>query len=53
MTYTQEAENRFTDIRAEDAHSGALLRLVDAGVLQGNGTGQLLPDAAVTVQETR
>ena len=52
MTYTQEAENRFTDIRAEDAHSGALLRLVDAGVLQGNGTGQLLPDAAVTRQET-
>ena len=52
MTYTQGAENRFTDIRAEDAHSGALLRLVDAGVLQGNGTGQLLPDAAVTRQET-
>lgn len=51
MVYAAQAENASVDLSNDDPQAPALLRLVAAGVLQGNGAGQLLPRAPVTRQE--
>lgn len=51
MAYEGQAENVFTDLEDDDALAGPLLRLVEAGVLQGNGGGRILSGTPVTRQE--
>lgn len=49
--YVNKSTNTFTDIAASDWYSDAILRLVEAGVLTGNGDGTMSPNNFMTREE--
>ncbi|MEE0734423.1 pectinesterase family protein [Monoglobus pectinilyticus] len=49
--YVNKATNTFTDVAASDWYSDAILRLVEAGVLTGNGDGTMSPNNYMTREE--
>lgn len=50
MPYTEQAENRYADLKGDEPYAAAMLRLAKAGILQGAG-GLMRPAAGITRQE--
>ena len=51
MNYTFEAENTYSDLTSGAPETGAILRLVVAGILWGDGAGHMFPEQTVTREE--
>ena len=49
--YIDKANNKFTDVSVSDWFADAVLRLVAAGTLTGNGDGTMTPNNYMTREE--